>query len=212
MNDGGSITATVAAKNGEELNFSVVETPTTPEELDAQLGARREQLLTLRRQQEELERQKGDLEELRRKQDEYVRGKREMTENLTRALVIIEREQIEAQRLSDLCGKTTEAFRDYADQLAALNDEEWTSDNVRTELSRALGVIENSRMEFNRARIKLDCLNPVADQPAVASTLDAAAGKIEWNELMRYVAIGAAASAPLILAGTVWLIVALVIR
>ena len=63
--------------------------------------------MALRRQQDELERQKADLEELRRKQEEYSRGKAEMIDNLTRGLVTLE-QQIQAQRLAEpLVGPST---------------------------------------------------------------------------------------------------------
>ena len=99
---------------------------------------------------------------------------------------------------------TGAAFKDYLEQLQSINDEEWSSSNIRTELSRALGIIENSRLEFNRGRTKLDCLDPKADQPDVP--VEAKSG-IDWPELLRYARLGAAASAPLIIAGTIWLIV-----
>jgi hypothetical protein len=206
MKQGGSSTATIlpTAKNGPAL--TVIESPSLKEQTDAQLDEAREQLLTLRRQQEELERQKSDLEELHRKQDEYCRGRAEMIENLTRGLVVLEREQIQAQRLAELTGKTTDAFRDYLEQLQSLNDEDWTSTNVRTELSHALSVIENSRLEYNRARTKLDCLNPAAgQQPTPAAPATPQPAPFDWQEALRYLWIGTAASAPLILAGSIWL-------
>ena len=90
--------------------FPGTESPPHREEVDSKLEQAREHLLTLRRQQEDLEHQKNDLEELRRKQDEYSRGRAEMIDNLTRALVSLERQQIESQRLAELCGKTTDDF------------------------------------------------------------------------------------------------------
>ena len=116
-----------------------------------------------------------------------------MIENLTRALATMEREQIQAQRLAELCDTTTDAFRDYLEQLQAINDADWSNDTVRTELSRALAVIENSRLEYNRARIKLDCLNPSAGQPVIPETKP---DGTNWNEISRYATLGAAASAP----------------
>jgi hypothetical protein len=134
-----------------------------------------------------------------------------MIDNLTRGLVTLEREQIHAQRLAELCGTTREAFADYLEQLQELNDEDWTAANVRTELGRALGVIENARLEYNRGRAKLDCLNPAAGQtietPAVAQP-----ESFHWDEILRYARLGAAASAPLILAGTIWLTILLTVH
>ncbi len=210
MKQGGVLTATAVPSNGNGTEFDLTDASVSPkEELEQKLDHAREQLLTLRRQQEELERQKGELEELRRRQEEYIRGKREMVESLTRGLVVMERDQIESQRRAELCGKTMTAFRDYLEQLHGLNDEEWTSTNVRSELSHALGIIDNSRLEFNRARTKLDCLNPSAGQPAEAAPTTETA-TIDWPELLRYLRLGAAASAPLIAAGTIWLIIALI--
>jgi hypothetical protein len=213
MKQGGSSTATVVSEKvaGHTHHVTIIDEPTHTEEVDSKLDEAREQLLTLRRQQEELERQKADLEELRRKQEEYSRGKTEMIESLTRALATLEREQIQAQRIAELCESTTDAFRDYLEQLRGINDTEWSSENVRTELSRALGIIENSRLEYNRARIKLDCLNPKAGQPETPAEAKPA-NTINWTDLSRYALLGAAASAPLILAGTIWVILLLAIK
>ena len=211
MKQGGSNTATIVPESAHGLGLSVVEPPPHKEELEWKLEQAREQLLTLRRQQDELERQKSDIEELRRKQEEYVRGKAEMIDHLSRGLVTLEREQIQSQRLAETCATVRDAFQDYLDQLEAINDKDWAGSNLRGELSAALGVIENSRLEFNRARTKLDCLNPSAGQqpegPAAAqSTL------VDWKEMTRYAFIGAAASAPLIVAGTIWLIILLAVK
>ncbi len=207
MKQGGSNTATIAPA------LTVVEPPPAhKEEIDDKLETAREQLLALRRQQEELERQKGDLEELRRRQDEYVRGKAEMIDSLTRGLVTLERDHVETQRHAELCGRTREAFSEYVEQLQDLNDGDWTSTSVRTELSRALTVIENARLEYNRARTKLDCLNPAADQSSESLAAPTQPKPFEWNEALRYLWIGAAASAPLIVAGTIWTLILLVAR
>ena len=213
MKQGGSSTATALPEKGTDHvhHVAILDAPPHTEEVDSKLDAAREQLTTLRRQQEELERQKSDLEELRRKQEEYSRGKTEMIENLTRSLATLEREQIQAQRVAELCDTTIDAFRDYLEQLQGISDTEWSSENVRTELSRALGIIENSRMEFNRARIKLDCLNPNAGQTAL-TVETAKPDEVNWSELARYAMLGAAASAPLILAGTIWVILLLVVK
>jgi hypothetical protein len=192
------------SKSGPVL--SIVETPQHREEVDSKLEVTQEHLLTLRRQQEELERQKGELEELRRKQEEYSRGRAEITDKLTRGLIALEREQTESQRLSQLCGATIDAFRDYSDQLQRINDEEWSSSSVRAELSKALAVIENARLEYNRAHARLDCLNPGANQPDTVVEAGSKKKLPALDELLRYACLGAAASAPLIVAGTIWLI------
>ncbi len=211
MKERGS-TATAVPENDIGLGFASVQEPPPAEELDGQLDQARENLLTLRRQQEELERQKGELEELRRKQDEYTRGRAELLDKLNRGQLILEREQVQAQRLAELCGNSHEAFADYLEQLDSIHDDEWTAENLRPELSRALGIIENARLEYNRARTKLDCLNPAANQsPALVDDGEDKTAD-EWQEIARYAKLGAAASAPLIFSGSAWFIVWLLVR
>src|SRR5207302_10503914 len=69
----------------------------TPELLDSQVQKAQEQLVQVRRQQEQIEKQKRELEELSRRQEELERGRAEMTDKLTRSLVVLEREAYETQ-------------------------------------------------------------------------------------------------------------------
>ena len=208
MNEGGNSSATILSESKEEPLLSIVDASTCKEEVDTKLDLARQQLLALRRQQEELERQKNELEELRRKQEEFSRGRAEMIDNLQRGSEILERDQIQAQRLAEICDKTREAFADYLERIQAINDQEWTSANVRGELSKALAVIDGARLEYNRARTKLENLNPTTEGSGLAAA--ARKGSVDWDELQRYLWIGAAASAPLIVAGTLWLIALIV--
>lgn len=210
MKQGGSSVAVLSAV-GDSSELAFAGPSPHQEEVDSRLNSARDQLVALRRQQEELERQKGELEDLRRKQDEYARGRAEMIDKITRSLVTLEREHIESQRVTELCGKTREALAQYLDHLQAINDQEWNGENVRTELSHALGIIENARLEYNRACARLDCMNPSKASSTVAAAPVASATKpsIDWDEMLRYLCLGAAASAPLIVAGTIWLLVLL---
>jgi len=205
MKEGESSLATALPASDNVAGLSVVETPTQKEELELKLHQAREQLAVLRRQQEELERQKGDLEDLRRKQDEYARGRAEMIERLTRGLVLLEHEQLQAQRSVEQCIATRQSFRDYLEQLQSIRDDQWTSATVRPELSKALGLIENARAEHNNARARLDCLDPSsADGSGAVAVSPEAAARTEFR---RYIRLGLAASLPIIIVGTIWLII-----
>src|SRR4030081_3455495 len=68
------------------------------EHLDSQVQKAQEQLLQLKRQQEQIEKQKRELEELSRRQEELERGRAEITDKLTRSLVVLEREAYDAQK------------------------------------------------------------------------------------------------------------------
>src|SRR4051812_22436430 len=76
-----------------ELNENGV----SPEHLDNQVQRAQEALISLKRQQEQIEKQKRELEELSRRQEELERGRSEMSDKLTRSLVILEREAYDTQ-------------------------------------------------------------------------------------------------------------------
>jgi len=207
MKRGEGSAATVMSESKNAATLSVIELPPHREEVDSKLEQARDHLLALRRQQEELERQKGELEELRRRQEEYSRGRAEIADKLTRGLIALDRQLTESQRLAELCESTIGAFREYSEQIEQIHDEDWKSDNVREELSRALATIESARLEYNRARAKLDCLNPAAGQSVADLPTDRKKQMPGWDEIVRYACLGAAASAPLIVVGTIWLII-----
>jgi hypothetical protein len=212
MKRGEGSMATIMPESKDGPVLSVVELPPHREEVDSKLDQAREHLLALRRQQEELERQKNGLEELRRKQEEYSRGRAETTDKLTRGLIALERQEADSRRLAELCAASILAFRDCSDRIQQIHDDEWNSGNVREELSKALGVIEGARLEYNRAYAKLDCLNPTANQPDAMLLPGTEKNLPAWDDIIRYACIGAAASAPLILAGTIWLIALLAVK
>lgn len=54
--------------------------------------------------------------------------------------------------------KTIEDFRLALDKVLAIRDETWNKENFQVELTRALTTLENARMEWNSARIKLPVL------------------------------------------------------
>ena len=80
------------------------------EHLDSQVQKAQEQLLQLKRQQEQIEKQKRELEELSRRQEELERGRAEMTDRLTRSLVVLEREAYEAQTKMEQLRATPRKF------------------------------------------------------------------------------------------------------
>src|SRR4029077_5961346 len=72
-----------------EQMLDLPEEEQSAEHLDNQVQRAQEQLLQLKRQQEQIEKQKRELEELSRRQDELEQGRGEMTDKLTRALVVL---------------------------------------------------------------------------------------------------------------------------
>jgi len=96
-----------------EPMLELTEEEPSGEHLDDQVQKAQEQLLQLKRQQEQIEKQKRELEELSRRQDELEQGRGEMTDKLTRALVVLEREAYNAQSRLEQIRVARESFAQH---------------------------------------------------------------------------------------------------
>jgi hypothetical protein len=134
----------------------------TRDEVDRKVVEAQQKLAELKRAQENLERERSSLEELRRRQSEFQTGRQEMIHNLTRGLGLLEEAEFNTRREAEQMVKTIADFRDALTKIETVRDETWTKENFSTELTRALTAIENARMEWNTARLKLPALSPEA--------------------------------------------------
>lgn len=130
------------------------------EEVSAQVAQAMEELERLRTRQEDLEREKQDLEDLRRKQHEYESGKRELMTHLNQSLVKLEKDELKAEKLTELLGATRLRFRSFLSEVEDLQEDQWPEDGIRSELDKALTRIEQVRIEYNKALSKIDALAP----------------------------------------------------
>jgi len=130
----------------------------TREEVDRKVVEAQQKLAELKRAQEELERERATLEELRRRQTEFQKGRQEIIHNLTRGLGLLEEASFNLRREAEQMNKTAGDFRAALTKVEAIHDETWTKENFNVELTRALTAVENARMEWNSARLKLPVL------------------------------------------------------
>jgi chromosome segregation ATPase len=128
------------------------------EEVDRKVVEAQQKLAELKHAQEELERERSTLEELRRRQLEFQNGRQEIIHNLTRGLGLLEEANFNARRETEMMNKTIVDFREALSKVEAIHDETWTKDNFNVELTRALTAVENARMEWNSARLKIPAL------------------------------------------------------
>ena len=147
----------------------------TRDEVDRKVVEAQQKLAELKRAQEDLERERAALEELRRRQTEFQTGRQEMIHHLTRGLGLLEEAEFNARRDAEQMVKTVADFRDALDKIQAIHDETWTKDNFSIELTRALTTLENARMEWNAARLKLPVLEGEAKGAAEAEAAPAPA-------------------------------------
>ena len=131
----------------------------TREDVDDELMRKQQQLAAIMREKEEKERERGALEEVRRRQMEFQTGREEAIQNLTRGLGLLEEAEFSARRDTEQMAKALTDLRDALSKVQAIHEETWTKDNFSVELTRALTTLENSRMEWNSARLKFPVLS-----------------------------------------------------
>jgi predicted RNase H-like nuclease (RuvC/YqgF family) len=127
----------------------------TANEINLNIQRAEEQLLDLKRQQEEIERQKRELDELSRKQREFAEGRREIVEKLTRGLVLLEREEFEVKRELEQIKIVRDSFAEHLGQTENLNPAEWSSEEMPSELTKALARVDQAKAIYSQSRARL---------------------------------------------------------
>ena len=153
-----SVPATPAGTNPVASAAASASGSPSPEEVNRRILEAQGRMAELKRAHEELERERVALEELRRRQNEFQQGRGEMVTHLTRGVGLLEEAEFAARRDAEQMAKTLVEFRDALAKLQAINEQSWKPDQFGTELTRALTVIENARMEWNSARLKFPVL------------------------------------------------------
>src|SRR5205807_8110710 len=168
----------------------------THEWVGSQVQKAQEQLLQLRRQQEQIEKQKRELEELSRRQEELERGRADMTDKLTRSLVVLEREAYDAQKRLEQLRAMRESFGQHLELIEAIDPKSWNPLDLHKELSRALSTVESARVEFSqqRSRLQPDGDAEGGDALPEIEPVFSSAGR----SLFQWIKIGFAFSLPLI--------------
>jgi hypothetical protein len=180
----------------------------SPEHLDSQVQKAQEQLLQLKRQSEQIEKQKRELEELSRRQEELERGRAEMTDKLSRSLVILEREGYESQRKLEQIRATHESFTQHLQLLEAIEPKTWNPAELPKELSRALSTVDDARTEFSQQRSRLEASNgDESENLDLPDPTSDAVGLGAGKTFGQWVQIGLALSLPLIIFGILALLI-----
>lgn len=170
------------------------------EHLDSQVQKAQEQLFLLKKQQEQIEKQKRELEELSRRQEELDRGRGEMTDKLTRSLVVLEREAYDSQKKLEQIRATRESFEQHLGLLESIDPKSWNPAELHKELSRALSAVDDARAEFSqqRSRLTASAADDSGDAlPEAAPDVGLSSG----NSFVQWMQIGFALSIPLIIFG-----------
>lgn len=179
----------------------------TPEHLDSQVQKAQEQLLQLKRQQELIEKQKRELEELSRRQEELDRGRAEMTDKLTRSIVVLEREAYDSQKKLEQLRATRESFEQHLALLEAIDPKSWNPAELHKELSRALSTVDDARAEFSQQRSRLTATVTEDGEEVALPEATSENGIGNGNSFMQWLQIGFALTLPLIIFATIALVI-----
>jgi hypothetical protein len=172
------------------------------EEVDSRVADAQQRLAELKRAQEELERERTALEETRRRQIEFQTGRQEMIHHLTRGLGLLEEAEFNARRDAEQMAKTLTDLRDALEKVETIHEETWNKDNFQVELTRALTILENARMEWNSSRLKFPILSgaTVPEQAQSASEAHAAPALLASRKFGELCRVGLALTWPVTLA------------
>ncbi len=177
------------------------------ERIDEQVHLASQHEQTLKRQLEVVERQKRELEELGRRQDALNVGKSDMVDKITRALVVLEREVLEAKKRMELLQGIQDSFSQHVEVLEGLNPKDWEGLDISRELTRALGCVDDARAEYGKSFPRISA--GIGHDGSGADSGDHAAdhGSGDAKDFVGWVKIGLAFSLPLIVFGIVVLVV-----
>ena len=121
------------------------------EEYDRRLRDTQEELERIQQQREELERERQELEELTNRKRVFVSQQVELTERLTSALTLIDRELFEMRNEAEDLEQCRVCFADHLDKVQKINPESWTRENLSEKLEKAGMAIDIAADEYDQA-------------------------------------------------------------
>lgn len=171
-------------------------------ELTAQVTGAVGEMERLKQRQDQLEKEKSQLQELVKRQEEYERGKREMMEKMSRSLVVFEKEETQATRMAELFMDARSQFTRILNELKEIDEEKWPDHDFREELNKALAQIESARTIHGKAlaRIEASSWHRTARQDVPESLEVSRLDILSGRGFGYWFKVGLAASLPLIVA------------
>ena len=125
-----------------------------------------------------------------------------MVEKLTRALVVVERQSTEASKRVEQLHATRESFASHLQALEIINPKSWPAADLQRELSRALGMVDHARTDFNQQKSRIATEAAEGGEAGGASgadTYDQMFGAETGHSFMYWLKAGVAFTLPLII-------------
>jgi phage-related tail protein len=121
------------------------------DDYDGKLKAAQAQLEQLQQQREELERKKQELEELHERKHRFLHQQAELTEKLTSAITLIDRELFEMKQETEDLEQCRVCFAGHLDKLQKINPEAWSREQLGPNLDRASVSVDLASDEYDQA-------------------------------------------------------------
>ena len=121
------------------------------DDYDNKLKAAEAELDRIQQQREELERKKRELEELTARKRTFLTQQVELSEKLSNALTLIDRELYSIRQEADELEQCRVCFAAHLDKIQKFNPESWTRDNLAEKLDRATMATDIAADEYDQA-------------------------------------------------------------
>ena len=126
-----------------------------------------------------------------------------MSDKLTRALVVLEREAYSAQSRLEQIRAARESFSQHLELIEAIDPRNWDPSDLHKELSRALSTVDDARTEYNEHRSRLQAAGGGNGEQSLPDTAPGAYETNEGRSFSEWLQIGLALTLPLILFGVI---------
>lgn len=122
-----------------------------PEDYDRKLKEAHEEMERIQQQQEQLERKKQELEELTARKRAFVSQQVELSEKLTSALTLIDRELFQMRSETEDLEQCRTVFAGHLEKIQKFAPENWTGENLSEKLDRSTILIDLAIDEYDQA-------------------------------------------------------------
>lgn len=173
------------------------------EDFGEQLHEAQEQLLALRHRQQELEKQKDELEELRIRQEKFVKGRVDVVEKLNRCLTRLDRETFQVRKRTEQLEHAKESFNRHLDIIDNLTPENWSRANLRDELLKATSALDDAEQDYHGVIARLSLSKTSTNESVENNDSSTTSSPLMRGDFEAWLKAGFAFTLPLVLASII---------
>lgn len=178
-----------------------------PEDYDRKLKEAQEEMERIQQQQEQLERKKQELEELTARKRAFVSQQVELTEKLTSAVTLIDRELFDMRSETEDLEQCRTVFAAHLDKIQKFAPENWSGENLSEKLDKATIHIDLVIDEYDQAASHFEGTRCGAIFGRTSKRVRKAGRNREPSEFMAQFYNGLAFNLPIIVLGGIGLVI-----